>query len=85
MPQRYEPCFSFTSWSSRETVLFFIRTNNSNLTRVLHTQYQITAMPGGAVVIDNSSAFRYNDEVPLVVSVSNLENGDVSICGWPEL
>ena len=33
----------------------------------------IAAQPGGSVVIDNSSAFRYDDDIPLVVPEINCE------------
>ena len=33
----------------------------------------IAASPGGAIVIDNSSAFRYDDDIPLIVPEINMK------------
>ena len=47
-------------------------------------QYADIAVEAGAIVIDNSSAFRYDDEVPLVIPQINADSiGDAKIIANP--
>lgn len=61
-------CELFTVEAARENDIMFLAVSGSFAKA--HAK-AMAAMPGGCVVIDNSSAFRYDDEIPLVVPEIN--------------
>eukprot|EP00946_MAST-07B_sp_MAST-7B-sp1_P000459 g459.t1 len=63
-------CELFSVEAARETDVMFLAVSGTFAKQHAPAMAQ---MPGGCVVIDNSSAFRYDDSVPLVVPEINAD------------